>query len=440
MNSFNQQPLSDLVGKHNCPLGRKDRIMKNPFPALWASTRKIAGAYWDKGERTLIAVILFALMVLSFILWKIEVGRYLPAILFLTFGGLLIQGLRNIPAKPPHKGVATKWGRRIPVFYDEGWGFYPFYPFWFGFIVIKTERISFDIIFEKARTPDRAESKVPVFITGRAIPQLGIQYLDSGGEEGIKIQLTGKIQERIREWASGAEEGPTDWVELNQSHLEAVSVLVRQIAGKNPLPPGVPGEVLAHIQPAEAQKVPTWIWLRYFAQPRPTKWLKNEKLWAENNWEKVMEVLREIKAKYGNAGLQQLKKGVDARRRSIEALRTGSGQIVLADLGFMLERLNLGDIQQLGKVGEQAEEEAKEEQQRLSQTKELDHVSERIQALMKVERPDGTRLTREQAVELVELSTKRATKTIEGKVFGFDPTAAKVVGEILSGIAGRRQP
>jgi hypothetical protein len=350
----------------------------------------------------------------------------ITALIIGIVGAFVLQGLRRIPASPPYKGQATWLGKKVPGrFYDEGWGWFAFFPYLVGFIPVQVERITFEVVSEKTRTPDRALSRIPVFLTIRPVPELLIQYIDSGQEAGVKAQLTAKIQERIREWAADTEEGPADWVELNQSHLEAVSVLVKQIAGSS----------LTAI-PEYAQPVPTWIWLRYFAQSRRTKLLKNDEPWAgkDGNWQRVQTVLNQIELKHGLGAIETLKVAVEGRRKDIEALRTGSGKIVLHDLGVRLERLNLGNIDVLGKVGEQAEQEAKEEQERQAETRELTHVSERLQALMEVQRPDGTRLTREQALELVQLSTGKATKTIDAKTLGFDPTAAA----LIAGILGRK--
>lgn len=338
-------------------------------------------------------------------------------------GAFVLQGLRKIPASPPYKGQATWLGKRVPgKFYNEGWGFFPLYPYLVGFILVKVERITFEIVSEKTRTLDRAESRIPVFLTIRPIPELLTNYIDSGQEEGVKLQITGKVLERIREWAMGPEEGPSDWIELNQSHMEATSVLVKKIASNSLTP-----------IPEYAQPVPTWIWLRYSAQPQPTVFLKNELPWAENNWQRVRDVLTEIEHVYGPAGIHELEIAVGKRRQEIEALRTGTGKIVLDDLGVMLERLNLGDIDVLGEVGKKAEQTAKEVQERQAEVLELEHFIERIKALM-VLPPEGPGLTREQALEQVQLSLGKTTKVIDAKTISFDQPTAEVIGAIL----GRR--
>lgn len=342
-------------------------------------------------------------------------------------GAIFLQGFRRIPASPPYKGQATWLGKRISnKVYDEGWGFFLLYPYLVGFVLVKVERISLEIISEKTRTPDRAESKIPVFLTIRPIskppcsdcPSLLIEYIDSGQEEGVRKQLTGKILERIREWAVGPEEGPVDWIELNQSHLEAVSVLVKQIAGNS-----------LTVIPEYAQPVPTWIWLRYFAQPQPTKFLKNEDPWAKNDWQKVRAVLDVIEHDRGFEAIQDLKVAVEGRRKDIEALRTGAGKVVLRDLGVMLERMNLGDIDVLGGVGEQAEGEAREEQERQKEEKELEFVRKRMKELM---RPPFN-FTNAQARDIVQTERGKVVRTIDDKQISLDATTAQIVATVLGG-------
>jgi hypothetical protein len=377
-----------------------------------------------------VKLVLFILAILA-IVYLVVAGYWKTiAVIVLVHVVIVLQGLRKIPASPPYKGQATFLGKRVEgKAYNEGWGFYPGYPFIVGFILVKVERITFEIASETARTPDRAESKIPVFVTIRPIPKLLVEYIDSGREEGVKKQLTGKIQERIREWAMGPEEGPATWIELNQSHLEAISVLVKQIAGNSltPIPP-------------YAQSVPTWIWLRFFAQPRPTRFLTTEKPWAEPDWKRVRKVLEEIRTTLGDSAIDDLRVAVDKRRKDIEKLRTGEGKVVLADLGVMLERLNLGDIEVLGETGKRAEQEAKEEQERISETKELTHISDRIQALMAIERPDGTKLSRAEVLELVQLSLGKTTKAIDAKTLTLDPASSVIVSAFLEKLLGGGKP
>ena len=361
---------------------------------------------------------------------------YIFAIVVLIVGAILLQGLRRIPANPPHKGQKTWKGKRVERekveknwrgkvknnWYDEGWGFYPFFPYFSGFILVKVERVTQEVTLENTRTPDRAVSRVPISLTWRPVEELLINFIDSGQEKGVREQLNGMVQEKIREWAMSDEYGPATWVELNKSQLEAVSVLISAIAGKTPAD-------IAPI-PLKAQLVPTWIWLRYFSQPRPTILLQNEKPWAEpvdesGEWKKIRKVLDTL----NEDEQKELEKSVDNRRDKIKNLRRGNGQIIINDLGIRLERLNIGDIEVLGKVAENADQEAKEEQQRKAEGLELQFVRERITELM----APPFNYTRAEARDIVQTERGKVVKAIDDKHITLDATTAEIVARVLGG-------
>lgn len=339
---------------------------------------------------------------------------------FVIIGAFVLQGLKKITASPPHKGQATFLGKKIEKVYNEGWGFFPFFPFLVGFIPIKVARITFLVVSEKTLTPDGAESRVPVTLTIRPLPEKLIAYIDSGEEEGVKEQLTGKIIERLREWVMDNEAGPATWLELNHSNLEAASVLVKQIAGE-----------LLPLVPDYAQTVPTWIWMRYFTTPRGTKFLTNEEPWVKNNWATVKAVVDSLSPEQ----MANLKEVVKERRQIVQSLRNGTGHIIIADLGIVIERLNIGDIDVLGEVGKEAADLAVEERQKLKEELELQHFIDRVNNLREA-KPEGAELTLEQAIEQTRLALKQMapiTRTIDTKHFsvGVDPaTIAAIVAAI----------
>jgi len=385
-------------------------------------------------------------MIVGVVSYEFKVGT-VSSLLFgvatavILWGGFILEGLRKITAAPPHKAQLMIFGRRQwkevevsverdekiekvreAVFRNEGWQFFPLNPYWYGYKPIKVERISFTIVAEKVRTPDRANSKVPVFLTIRPLPEKFIEYIDSGEEEGAKEQLTGKVQERVREWAMADEEGPADWRELNKSQLEAVSVLVTRIARNS----------ISQI-PDYAQEVPTFIWLRYFLSPRPKKFFVNEAEWMENDWAKVKEVLKRIVQEHGPKAEAVLKEAVEKRREQIESLRTGAGSIVVEDLGVTIERLNIGDINVLGGVGEQAEKQARELEEREGEVLELKHVQSRVEELMKL----PFKYSPEQALEIVQTERGKVVKTIDEKKISIAPETRGLVKEVAVTLGGQ---
>ena len=341
---------------------------------------------------------------------------FIIAAIVALIGVFLLQGYRKIPVT--HKGQKVILGKRIEgEFYDEGWHFFPLFPYWYGYIKINMEKKTFTVTMEKARTPDRAESKIPVTITFRPIPELLSEYIISRQEAGVKEQLEGKIEERIREWAMNLEEGPMTWIELNQSKAESTSILVTKLAKK--FLPEVPDY---------AQEVPSWIWMRYFSKPRPKEFLKNEVKWARNNWEEVEKVLEKIKSdsNHGPATIEDLEKIIKDRRSEIEAVRNGSGTIKLTDLGIVLERLNIGNIEVLGKVAEQAENEAKEEMERRAEALEIKNVLDRVQKFVK------KGFTPESALEAVLVNMGKVPKTIQEKKINASSETLAALKEVLT--------
>lgn len=342
-----------------------------------------------------------------------------------TLGILVWQALQRIPAKPPHKAQVTIFGERqktkkeiekeiieaddtkrvkkelieVSEYKDEGWRLFPLYPLWYGYIPVKVERIVFEIK-STVRTPDRSNSAVPIVLTIRPSPDYLIEYINSGGEEGVKTQLIGKIQERIREWAMSEEEGPISWRELNRAHLEAVSILIKAIAGR---------ENVSQI-PEYAQNVPTHIWMRYYSEPQPKKaFFKNEEEWIgkEEDPEKWLRVKNELK-KMNDEQKKNTKEAVKKRRDEIVALRVGAAKILIQNLGIVIERLNVADIEVLGEVAKRADAQAKEQEDRDAEGLELGFVRERIEDLMK----PPFRYTPEQALEIVQTERGKVEKQI----------------------------
>jgi len=76
--------------------------------------------------------------------------------------------------------------------------------------------------------------------------------------------------------------------------------------------------------------------------------------------------------------------------------------------------------------------EARKKLQRAGQKVELQHFSERVQELM-TPQPEGPGLSREQAIEQVQLSLNKASKKIDSKTIALDPATAAMVERILGG-------
>lgn len=342
------------------------------------------------------------------------------SIYIFLIGAFVLSSFKKIPVR--YVGQIKILGKRIEgKFVTEGWCFLPFHPFLYDVILIDIGKVRFNVVAEKALTPDGASSRVPIDIVFVPYPPLLIEYINSGGKEGVKEQFEGKVQERVREWCFDQEGGPADWKELNKSRLEGTSILVTELA-KNSIT----------IIPEYAQEVPTWIWMRYFTIPQPKVLLENEKVWGNNNWTIVKEVLNKIRSTHGEAGIKTLEESIKKRREEILSLRTGEGEIIVKDLGIVIKRLNIGDIDVLGEVAKHADQKAKEKLERDAEEFELDHV------LKQVKKFTDKGYSSSDAMEAVQTERNKVNKNINEAKINISPATIqsfeKVFGPLVESV------
>jgi regulator of protease activity HflC (stomatin/prohibitin superfamily) len=331
-------------------------------------------------------------------------------ILFLAIVIVLIS-IRKIPVG--HWGQVTYLGERLPEKYkDEGWRFLLLCPYLYDVILISKEKQTFTIITEKTTTPDETTSLIPVSITYQIIPELAINFLDSGSYEGIKEQFTAKTEQRIREWALKVGEGPSNWKELQSSQSEGISVLLKKIAP----------ELIEDI-PDYAQSVPTWIWLRYFSSPRPEDPSEYEKRWFENNWKRVTDCLETLNADQIN----HLKNVIKERKNHITQLSGGNGTLRVENLGIIVKQLNLKNIILLGEAAKEAEKSAIERIHRSAEEIEIKHVSSMISLLK-----EKHGMTTDQANEIVQTERRKVSKQITETKLSVSDNIQKTVDNILN--------
>jgi hypothetical protein len=366
-------------------------------------------------------------------------------------GGIFIlQGLRRIDEDPPHKGILTVLGERQTrtvmkkvtkivkdkngrevrkkfkerttetVYFNEGWRFSPIYPLVFGFIPVNVERKPFDIEVT-TRTPDRAQVKIRISLTLRPLPKYLINYENSGGFEGVKQHLGGEIEERVREWAEGLREGPMDWREIYQAKLEAASILIKRVAGNG-----------AVNIPSGAQEIPTNILMLYTEVPRiegtdedEKKVTANEWSWIKNKWEKVERILNNLEEEEKEHALEKAKE----RKRQVQKIRSGEGDLEITDLGMRLERLNISNVEVTGEAGKAADQQAKEQEEMQAEELEITHLLNQVKRL----REEG-RYSPEQALEAFQTERNKVTKAIDEKKLNVSPETRKLIKSLGSDV------
>lgn len=144
----------------------------------------------------------------------------------------LLQGLVNIPANPPYRGVPTFLGQRYPGALSEGWHIRLGFPWLYGLVPVNVERNNLDFEPENVRTPDTAELKVPISVTYTPTSGNLLAFLNTGAEAGVENILRDIAGEAIREWASSADHGPKTWREAYGAHAEALPVVVNALVGR----------------------------------------------------------------------------------------------------------------------------------------------------------------------------------------------------------------
>lgn len=258
-------------------------------------------------------------------------------VLFFLVGAFILQGLRRIPADPPHKAVLTIFGKRTGTVKDEGWRFFPLYPFWYGAILVDVAQKNLDLKPQVVRTPELGEIEIWVSITWR--PDYGptepkdpdrnhlIKYLNVRAKEGVEDILTDIVQEKIREFAM---HNVTSWEGLLRIKEDLVAIIVAAIMGED--------------------------------------------------WQALRE---EQKTKITNS------------------LRKGDGVVRIGNLGIILSRLNVTDIKPRGQLAEVAELEAKGRQERRGELFEAGTDFIKAQQLVEAAKKQGEELTLEQAFQIM---------------------------------------
>lgn len=134
--------------------------------------------------------------------------------------------LRHIPAEPPHVAVVTFLGQRLRKIKREGYRLFPFYPVIYNAVLINMTRKNQDLPPQVVRTRDLAELEISVSLTWSPKEDYAIEYLNHGGEIGVKDILADMVRERLREWAVAK-----DWEDALRARYEATAMLVKTVAG-----------------------------------------------------------------------------------------------------------------------------------------------------------------------------------------------------------------
>ncbi len=367
-------------------------------------------------------------------------------LLGLVLGGWMITWIRRVPAIPPHIALLTFLGERIKKIKKEGIRIFWGYPLFYNYIPIdiETKRISLKLTI---RTQDLAQAEVPIEV--EFIPstegELLINYLNRGGEEGIKKNLEDVINERFREWIFSLE-GPQSPKELMASREIAVYLLLKAIVGTEQFQE-VPS------------LIPTPILFKYYSTPRKTltpyefhvwgnkKWVDIKQDWQRTReegmdrdeawldvWQRLTENERwgKISKHLEEEKEDQIKKALKEREEAVKKVREGRGELDIEPFGIRLLRLNIGEIKPIGGTAEAMEFFAKEEQERRGEVFEVETDTIKARRLTKAAKDMRQEISFEKAYQIIQ--EWKATREGRGYTIpGLSPILAGILETIMRG-------
>ena len=159
---------------------------------------------------------------------------------------------------------------------------------------------------------------------------------------------------------------------------------------------------------------------------------------------------------YFNVEPSQIKKGLDeARTEAIRSIvrrydlkeildlhdeigHTVKGAMEHKEWGIDILQVMIPEILPEKTIADAQTLKTKEELERVAQEVELKHFADRVIALMKPEKDGGPGLSREQAIEQVQIALGQLKKKGKVQAYSLDPATAALVAAILEKIGGKK--
>lgn len=141
---------------------------------------------------------------------------------------LLATSVRTVPFTPPHIAVLTFLGRRTRKVLREGYHFCWLSPYVFDLILIETTRRNQELSEIVVRNSDGARLAAKISVSWAPSENHAIEFLNNGGEAGVRGVLEAMIKERLREWAANFD---GQWLSAVKVREDATSILITDISG-----------------------------------------------------------------------------------------------------------------------------------------------------------------------------------------------------------------
>lgn len=371
------------------------------------------------------ATFLFFLFVLSIsLVIAFSTNLYLGFAVFVASLGLFfLQGLHELRADPPTRGILTLLRKALNATVRSGWRFFPLRGLLFGYIEVSAQKVEQKIVDPETqkppviKTPDGVDNDMPIVVEWEFDPRNPLPYLESGKEEGVRAILNVIVVERAREYLTLKGEGPQTYKEVRENGEEAVGIFLKAILGDEL--PRVPSDI------------PTAILLNYFRATPKQPSESEAKIWGEN-WSVVQGKL----SKLSIPDLTTLIEAVEARRAAIAKVRQGSAAFAKTDLGIIIKRISLGNIEPVGEVATAANEIALAELRREAEAIQLQHVRDQIGEFQ----GEGINLKPEDAAKLVETERNKIKREVRENEFTLSPLLVAALERVAMAVIHRSKP
>jgi regulator of protease activity HflC (stomatin/prohibitin superfamily) len=369
-----------------------------------------------------------------------SVNAFIVEVILLgLFPVYLWYGFRTVSADPVTAAVMQLFGNYSGGLKGPGLRFYP--P-GYSSVDINVTLTNRDIMVE-TRVTDRSLIRVEIGITFKPNTKDGdetVNFIKAGKEAGAFNILNDVVSTAIRQWATSPEEGPATWVDAVASREEALVVLLQAVNGN-----AILGNSDEEIEKTRIilQRIGIPLVILYkrktFPRKKPNEieaaqwggmWNgKNHKDGKDRDW----EIYEDRIAGLSTGEIVTLETSLKCVREHLRTARQGNADIAIRDLGVILTRLNIKETQPLGEVAKAAEKQAKEEQERLGEITELNHVADRIRELVsKAGIPPAL------AAEMVQTERGKVIKNIQENKYNLAPDIIAALPAILSAVLGNR--
>ena len=324
-------------------------------------------------------IITLAIMLISMI-YFLMFSTLITSIPVIIIGMVLIWGIDNIPNRPPHIAILTRWNKKIwskngrPMVLKEGYTWIFLKKIMYDILLISTQRRIRKIDPQNVITPDNINIEIPLTLEWNINEDEIDKFIEIGEDVQVDEHNGDILEGGLREYSRSTKEGPMSWKEMISSGLKVLDFLAKSLCPSEENPPD---DGYDHFEKID-DDIPTPILLDYVQGNEPSNALVR-KIWGDGkdfkedwdddfevNWAKLLTTVNQL-----GKDIDLLKDKVRKRKILLEKIKNGKARIKIANTGAYLQRLTVGDVKPFGDIYLAEIELEKEERQAASETYEV---------------------------------------------------------------------